>query len=139
MTTVALGLLLVGCGGGPEPPATTGGPEQAALPAAYSFRLTSSCGERALIGSYRVWVVDGEVARVDPIGGTTTVPDLSYVPSIADLEAMIDDAEPDAVVEVDRDAGGLLTWVSIDHVPNGIDDEECYRLSGLRDRTGGAG
>jgi hypothetical protein len=33
-------------------------------------------------------------------------------------------------VEIGTD--GVPTWVSVDHRPDAIDDEECYRVSGFR-------
>lgn len=136
---VAPALLVAACSGGSEQTAATGPATPATLPAAYSYTLTSSCGERSLIGTYRVRVADGVVTDVDPRGRAMAPPDLGDVPTIADLEAMIGAAEPDAVVEVERDVDGLLTSVSIDHVPDAIDDEECYAVSGLRERAGGGG
>lgn len=128
-------VLAAGCGDGSQAPARAGGTQRTELPASYSFDLTSSCGERSLIGSYRVWVEDGRVSKVEPAGRTPR-PRLDDVPTVADLEAMIDDAETDAVVEVERDDEGVLRSVSIDHLPDAIDDEECYEVAGLRDRAG---
>lgn len=99
-------------------------------PAGYSFVLTSSCGERSLIGTYRVRVEGDAVVRAEPIGRASR-PALEDVPTIADLEARIEHAGPDAVVEVERDDTGLLTSVSIDPRQDTIDDEECYRVSRL--------
>ncbi|CAI9402261.1 DUF6174 domain-containing protein [Nocardioides sp. T2.26MG-1] len=130
-------VLAAGCGDGSEPAARAGGTQRAELPAAYSFDLTSSCGERSLIGSFRVWVEDGEVAKVEPVGRTPR-PRLQDVPTIADLEQLIERAGPDAVVEVERDDDGALRSVSIDPRQDTIDDEQCYEVSGLRDRTGSA-
>lgn len=127
--------LLAACGGttaaDPEPEAGSD------LPATYSFDLESSCGERALIGRYRVWVEDDEVIRVVPTG-EERVPPLEDVPTLDDLEELVEDADAGAVVETERHADGWLTWVSIDHLPEAIDDEECYRVSNVEETEPGA-
>jgi hypothetical protein len=97
-----------------------------AWPMAYSFDLESSCGERSLIGDFRVWVEDEEVTRVRP------ETDRRYVPTLSDLEHLVADAGPDAEVEVERGTEGWITWLSIDHLPDAIDDEECYRVTNVR-------
>lgn len=134
---VAPVVVLAACG--TSEPATTArtAPEPAALPAVYSYDLTSSCGERSLIGSYRVWVEDDEVTRVEPVGRTPMPSDLAAVPTIDDLEALIGAAETDAVVEIERDDGGVLRSLSIDHLPDAIDDEECYEVGGVREELPG--
>ena len=123
---------VAGCGDRAQPPVRAGGSPRAALPTAYAFDLTSSCGERSLIGSYRVWVTDDEVTRVEPRGGTPRPAHLEDVPTIADLEELIEHVGPEAVVEVERDNDGRLRSVSIDHLPDAIDDEECYTVSDVR-------
>ncbi len=151
LTTVVVTplLALAACdGSAPEPasgPSSTeatypgGGPATpAAVPAAYSYVLTSSCGERSLIGTYRVWVEGDRVVRAEPVGRVSR-PALEDVSTIADLEAKIEHAGPEAVVKVKRDGAGLLTSVSIDPRQDTIDDEECYEVSGLRGRPAGAG
>jgi len=144
LTTVAVVpvLVLAACdGSGPAPTVgqtptegshpVTGRATPGTPPAGYSFVLTSSCGERSLIGMYRVRVEGDVVVRAEPIGRRASRPALEDVPTIADLEARIEHAGPDAVVEVERDDTGLLTSVSIDPRQDTIDDEECYRVSHL--------
>jgi len=131
-------LLVAGCDGSSarhpvSPPVTP-----AALPAAYSFVLTSNCGERSLIGTYRVRVEGGRVVRAEAVGRTPE-PRLEEVPTLADLEAKIQHAAPDAVVDVERDDAGVLTSVSIDPRQDTIDDEECYEVSRLRGRAAESG
>ena len=104
------------------------------LPSTYTFDVSSTCGERNLIGDFRVTVVDGEVERVRPLGVTRLYglgPD--DFPTLADLVDLVDGVGPDAVVEVELDDGGLPRQVAIDHVPDAIDDEECYRVSNPHD------
>jgi hypothetical protein len=117
--------LLAACGA-EDPGAVIDDPlETPVLPAAYSFDLRSTCGERSLIGDYRVWVEDDEVTRVEPDT------DVRYVPTLLGLERLADRAEPGAEVEVERGRDGWITWLSIDHLPDAEDDEECYRVSGV--------
>jgi hypothetical protein len=102
------------------------------LEATYTFDVTSTCGERNLIGDFRVSVVDGVVAEVRPLGGTRLHglgPD--DFPTLADLVELVDEVGPEADVEVELDEAGLPRQVAIDHVPDAIDDEECYRISNL--------
>jgi hypothetical protein len=123
-------LLVAACGDETAPTETAAEPP---VPASYSYDLESSCGERNLIGTFHVSVEGDQVIRAEATGRTTVEPDLAYVPSLDDLEEMVEEAEPDAVVETERDADGRLTWVSIDHLPDAIDDEECYRISNIRE------
>ncbi len=102
------------------------------LPSAYSFDVSSTCGERNLLGDFRVTVVEGDVDRVQPLGDSRLFglePD--DFPTLAGLVALVEGAERDAVVEVELDDGGLPRQVAIDHVPDAIDDEECYRVSNV--------
>ena len=40
-------------------------------------------------------------------------------------------AGPPAEVEAEIGVDGVPTWVSVDHQPAAIDDEECYRVKGF--------
>ncbi|MET0523882.1 MAG: DUF6174 domain-containing protein [Nocardioides sp.] len=98
----------------------------------YIFDVTSTCGERNLLGSFRVTVVDDQVAEVRPLDGTRLHglgPD--DFPTLADLLDLVDEVGPEADLEVELDEGGLPRQIVIDHVPEAIDDEECYRISNL--------
>lgn len=134
-TAVALiGLVVVtGCAAQvPVPAAPSSSSVSAELPLDYTYLLASSCGERALLGDYRVVVQDGDVVEVtglDPDYGYRPEPE--DVPSLADLLRMAEEAEPDAVVGLVTGADGVPVSLSIDHVPNGVDDEECYEVSEL--------
>jgi hypothetical protein len=102
------------------------------LPPAYSFDVSSTCGERNLLGDFRVTVVAGDVDRVQPLGGSRLLglqPD--DFPTLADLVELVDGVGSDAVVEVRLDDEDLPLEVAIDHVPDAIDDEECYRVSNV--------
>ena len=77
------------------------------------------------------------MTRVEPVGWTPIPRDIGDLPTIDDLEVLIGAAETDAVVEIERDDGGVLRSLSIDHLPVAIDDEECYEVSGLREEQPG--
>jgi hypothetical protein len=57
--------------------------------------------------------------------------ELGEFPTLADLVDKAEHSEPEAVVDLRVDASGVPTYLSIDHVPDAIDDEECYRVTGL--------
>lgn len=123
-------VVLAGCssesGAGSAAPTPSAGP----LTASYAFDLRSSCGERSGLGHFRVTVTDGDVTDVRPLGDSALHGlGPADFPSIDDLEAMVEDAEPGADVEVRRDDHGMLTSLSIDHLPDAINDEECYEVS----------
>jgi hypothetical protein len=133
---VVAGTLLLGSCGDDAGRATSGSqstattPAPADLPASYRFVVSSTCGERSFLGTYAVVVRDAEVVAARSLDRDDRYqPRLDGVPTLADLLRQVETAEPDAVVELEQDADGVPTWVSIDHVPNGIDDEECYRIS----------
>ena len=104
------------------------------LPESYRYTLTSSCAERGLLGRYRVTVRDGVVAGVKNLN-----PDYPYrprpadVPTLAGLLEKASSAKPQAIVELTVDDRGIPVSLAIDHIPNGIDDEECYEVSALRE------
>lgn len=106
-------------------------------PPSYTFALTSSCGERALHGTFRVTVTDGAVTGVEPLDETATntldwVPTAGeHVPTVAELLERIVDA-PGEVAEATFDDAGVPTHVTFDPAPNAIDDEECYDLTDVR-------
>lgn len=102
-------------------------------PTDYSFTAQSSCGERGFIGRFAVTVDGGEVTHVEPLGdsweGVTPV----MTPT---LTAMLGEAR-DALAqggtaEVAVDEAGVPSWISLDPIPDGIDDEACYAISDYR-------
>ena len=102
-------------------------------PADYFFTAQSSCGERGFIGTFAVTVEAGHVAVVTPIGDSWAgvTPDMTPT-----MTAMLDEAR-DAVAqggtaEVAVDDAGVPRWISLDPLPDGIDDEACYAISAYR-------
>jgi uncharacterized protein DUF6174 len=103
-------------------------------PAKYAFTLTSDCGERALIGRFRVTVRD-DVARAEGLDDAARralmlrVADL--VPTLSGLEAEAETARRGGADEVtiERDAAdGHATKITIDTERNAVDDEACYTI-----------
>lgn len=141
MTTIALGLSgVVACStdadtANDEPPSSTVTSEEtpAAIPGSYRYVIESSCGERGFLGRYRVVVRDGGVVSVKNLNDDYPYqPDFAEVPTLAGLVEKAESAEPQAVVDLVLDESGLPRSLEIDHVPNAIDDEECYEVSALR-------
>jgi uncharacterized protein DUF6174 len=99
------------------------------LPADYRYTLTSSCGERALIGRYQVVVNDGAVSTAEPMDSDTPPPRLADVPTLEGIVEKANQAESDADVELELDDAGVPVSLSIDHDPDLIDDEECYDVT----------
>lgn len=102
-------------------------------PANYSFTAQSSCGERGFIGTFAVTVEAGQVADVTPISDSWAgvTPDMTPT-----LTAMLDEAR-DAVAqggtaEVAVDDAGVPRWISLDPLPEAVDDEACYAISDYR-------
>lgn len=132
-----------GAGATPRASATAGPPPQRpgagpawTEPAAYGFVLDSSCGERALIGRFRVAVNAGRVIRVDPLDEpaerAVQIREGELVPTLGQLMAEVRTAEEDGadVARTDVDPGdGHPTAVRIDRDANSTDDELCYAIS----------
>jgi hypothetical protein len=105
-------------------------------PANYAFVLDSSCGERLLIGRFRVTVTNAQVSGVKALG-----PDASRelmlqlkneMPTLGKLMADADKARRAGAAKVDvktDPADGHPTLIEIDHEANAVDDEECYAIS----------
>jgi hypothetical protein len=128
-TAVLAAAALASCG---EPTRVSQQPSPEAggelLHGAYQFVLTSSCGERSGLGSFHLSVIDDAVVAVDPLPGSTLGGmEPQDFPTIADLFDMAENAEPDAIVDLQVD-DGIVKSLSIDHLPEAIDDEECYTV-----------
>ncbi|MFE7766249.1 DUF6174 domain-containing protein [Streptomyces sp. NPDC057438] len=104
-------------------------------PSAYRYTLTSSEGERSLIGTFEVTVRDGKVVKatgLDDSARRAVDRSLSEVPTIAELLQQAEAARRDGadVVDVDYAKDGRPTVISIDRDEDAIDDEEAYTLGG---------
>lgn len=116
----------------PEP-ATSTLTTSSYIPTTYRFDITSSCGERGFLGTYRVDVRAGVVEAARPLDRANSYqPDLAEVPSLQGMVDMAAGAEPEADVQLLHDPAGLPTYLMIDHQPEAIDDEECYEIANIR-------
>jgi hypothetical protein len=156
---VGLGSGGVGSGGPTATPqgsgATPSGQPAWTEASSYSFVFASTCGERNLLGTFKVTVEDGVAVAYRPLDEQASRFPGSYrdMPTLASLMALVEEARtyqsldpagrsPDAeqsgvpgpspqeaVVTLETDpVDGHPTYIHIDWVPNAIDEEECYRI-----------
>jgi hypothetical protein len=104
-------------------------------PPAYSFVLESTCGERPLVGRFRVSVANGAVTTVDGLDAAAKssleVREADLVPTMAQLLAEAETAREDGaeMVQTDLDpTDGHPTLIKIDRVTAETDDESCYKI-----------
>lgn len=124
---------LSGCGGSPEPAAAAAWQE----PTRYTYELESSCGERALIGRFRITVEQGEVTAAEGLdeSGRWFVENArsETAPTLGQLLDKVDRARQQgaAVAEVTTDpTDGRPTTINIDQEANAVDDESCFTIAG---------
>jgi hypothetical protein len=121
----------------------------------YSFVFASTCGERNLLGTFKVTVEGGAAVAYRPLDEQASRFPGSFhdMPTLASLMALVEEArtyqsldptgrspaaEPsgipgpspqEAIVTLETDpVDGHPTYIHIDWVPNAIDEEECYRI-----------
>jgi hypothetical protein len=128
---------LTGCASGPAVDPDVAVSASTAWAAAgsddYAFTLTSSCGERLLLGTYRVTVTDGAISDVVGVDetGVRIVGEghdlAAEIPTLSALQTRVLDTDADDVTEATFDpTTGYPASVTFDPNPQGIDDEECY-------------
>jgi hypothetical protein len=149
-------------GGGPTAtPLVSAGPSPSVAPAAwtepssYSFVFSSSCGERNMLGTFKVVVEDGVAVAYRPLDeqAARSPGSVSDMPTLGSLLHLVEEArsytsggpvrpppppgssgvpEPSpegAIVTLETDPeDGHPTHIYIDWRPRAIDDEECYRI-----------
>ncbi|NGO09044.1 hypothetical protein G5C60_15915 [Streptomyces sp. HC44] len=103
-------------------------------PSLYTYTLKSSEGERTLLGTFRVTVRDGEVAKAVGLdeSGRRVVKQLpGEVPTIGELLEELEQARSDRAdtAEVEYTADGHPVRISLDWDKNAIDDEALYVIS----------
>ncbi|MFG2133454.1 DUF6174 domain-containing protein [Streptomyces sp. NPDC048751] len=125
--------LLTACGTTATPAAEPSRPVWTAPPA-YTYTLTSSEGERTLIGTFRVTVRDGEVVHATGLdeGSRRVVrqsPDA--IPTLTDLLAELDQARDDHadVTEARYAKDGHPLRIELDWDEGATDDEARYVIS----------
>ncbi|MEJ3745930.1 DUF6174 domain-containing protein [Actinomycetes bacterium KLBMP 9797] len=116
---------------GDEPPPASGWQE----PENYTYVLQSSCGERPLLGRFRITVDGGEVTAAEglseadrrSLASTELRP-----PTLAQLLDELAEARRTGadVAELTTDpADGHPAKIMIDPVERALDDEACYTIS----------
>jgi hypothetical protein len=104
-------------------------------PARYEFVVDSQCGERSLIGRFRVRVQDGKPIGFDRLDASARrfQGNVEELPTLAELLAAVSDARNRGASSVKLTSDprdGHPTDVEIDWHATAIDDEECYRIAG---------
>ncbi|MEV5358269.1 DUF6174 domain-containing protein [Streptomyces sp. NPDC093516] len=116
---------------GPQDPGRTAWQE----PAAYSYTLRSSGGERTLLGAYRVSVRDGAVVEavgLDDTARRVVAGTPGAVPTLGQLLAELDRARRAgaATAEAEHADDGHPVRIVLDEDANAVDDEARYDISG---------
>ncbi len=106
-------------------------------PASYVYTLTSSEGERSLIGTFRVTVRDGRVAKAVGLdesarGAVERAPE--EVPTIRGLLDQLARAHHEGAdtAEAEYAPDGHPVRITLDPEENAVDDEESYVISGYK-------
>jgi hypothetical protein len=106
----------------------------------YTFTLTSSCGERYLIGAFDVEVADDEVVAVSASLAHLEVTPESYVRgggrTVDGFLDLVDERHADVTDVAFDDELGFPATLTLDPEPLGIDDEECYVLTDVHPTSG---
>ncbi len=128
-----IALVLTGCdeAGSEAPPATTW-----QEPARYDYTVRSSCGERLLIGTFKLTVVDGKVTEVTRSDADSVGKPENY-PTLGDLldEYTTAKSKGAHVAKLETDpVDGHPTRIDLDPMQNAIDDEACYVISNYAPR-----
>lgn len=112
-------------------------------PADYSFTIDSQCGERALIGRFRVEVENRAVVSVEGFDeqgrSVAAIIEPEAVPTLAEMFERVAEARRDNASEVilsTDPADGHPVSVKIDWQANMIDEEECYEISDFASASG---
>ncbi|MFC9842588.1 DUF6174 domain-containing protein [Streptomyces sp. NPDC060223] len=103
-------------------------------PASYVYTMTSSEGERNLIGTFRVTVEGGKVTKavgLDESGRRVVEQSLGEVPTIGGLLEELEQARRDNAdkAEAEYAPDGHPVRIFLDHESNTIDDEALYIIS----------
>lgn len=106
-------------------------------PASYVYTLTSSEGERSLVGTFRVTVRDGKVAKVVGLdesgrGAVRRAPE--EVPTIGGLLDQLSRAHDEGAdtAEAEYAPDGHPVRITLDPEENAVDDEQTYVISDYR-------
>src|SRR5262245_38719425 len=127
-------------GNDPSPTPSTAGPTRSRIertwsePAAYVYAFDSRCGERNLIGKFKVVVEGGVAISYQPLDerAASFPGGIDAIPTLGQLSARAEEASKDdkAVLTLETDpTDGHPSLINIDWLPNAIDDEECYQIT----------
>ena len=135
MVVPALLLSSLAACAGPEASPAQAPPPTWTPPAKYAFVLGSQCGERLLIGRFRVTVQDDRVVESvgldDSSRRVLMVRMADVVPTLRQLEQEAETARQAGAdeVRIERDpVDAHPTKITIDYETNTIDDEACYTI-----------
>ncbi|GAA0307310.1 DUF6174 domain-containing protein [Streptomyces turgidiscabies] len=113
-------------------------------PASYAYTLTSSEGERSLVGTFRVTVRDGKVAKVVGLdesgrGAVRRAPE--EVPTIGGLLDQLARAHDEGAdtAEAEYAPDGHPVRITLDPEENAADDEEAYVITDYEPQSAAAG
>ncbi|MEV6174097.1 DUF6174 domain-containing protein [Streptomyces sp. NPDC051954] len=141
--TGALICAVAGCGSETQVSTSTPAPSETRWeePASYAYTLTSSEGERSLIGAFRITVRNGKVAEAVGLdeSGRRVVKQLpGDVPTIGELLEELEQARHDRAdtAEAKYAADGHPVLISLDWEENAIDDEARYVISAYEPAVG---
>ncbi|MDT9696894.1 DUF6174 domain-containing protein [Streptomyces sp. P17] len=103
-------------------------------PAAYTYTLESTQGERSLIGTFRITVRDGAVTRavgLDDSARRLVDRSPEQVPTIGDLLEEMNQARKENAdkAEAEYADDGHPERITLDWLENAIDDEALYVIS----------
>ncbi|MER5185698.1 DUF6174 domain-containing protein [Streptomyces sp. NPDC002896] len=104
-------------------------------PSSYTYTLTSSEGERTLIGAFQVTVRDGRVAEavgLDESSRRVVKQSPAEVPTIGELLEQLEQARHDEAYRAEAQYAddGHPVRISLDWEENAVDDEAVYVISG---------
>jgi len=130
-------LALAGCGGASPTAEPTVEPAVAPgviwqEPARYEYTVESHCGERLLIGTFKMTVADGKVTEVSRADEALPEAKPENFPTLKDLLDEYSTAKQKGahVAKLETDpADGHPTRIELDPIKNAIDDEACYLIS----------
>lgn len=136
-TMIAATTALIGCGDSGD---QTAAPTQTSTgwqePTSYTYVLDSTCGERTLIGRFRITVEQGKVTNAEGLDDSAKraleTSKSEPPPTLWQLLDELDRARQagaDAAELTTDPTDGHPTKITIDPAANSIDDESCYAIT----------
>ena len=145
LSSLLLGAALSACTWTEDPPLSTGPIWEE--PAAYSYSVSSSCGERTFIGSFTIEVAQGTVVGAEALDQSAEAviasSDLEALPTVGNLVAEYTsskfssigiEGEADvAIIEFSPEDHHPIS-ITIDYDTDAMDDEACYTVTSFSER-----